>query len=527
MRRTLACLALPLLAATLWAGPPPKVETAPEATRAALEAVQRQVFDHFWANDPAHGLCVGGMTREGSGRRALAVGGSGFGVMAFIVGAERGWVTRAAAAARVAAAVRFLERAERHHGAWPHWLDHEGRAVRFGSQIHAGDLVETSFMLMGLMCAQRYFDGDTPDERAIREATDRFRHAVQWDRFVKDGDLYWLWESTDGRHILPLRAYNEALVTFVLGLGAPGPHALDPAIYRSGWCRGFRDGAFREGLPLGRQRDGGPLFLSHYSFLGIDPRAVQDRYADYFLNGLRHTLANRRYCLQDAPKSHGYDAFNWGLTACAGPKGKGYKARCPGVDDGVVAPTAALSSIVYSPYHALQALAGFRACPGLMDAFGPRDAYAPAGDWVAPGRIAIDQGPIVVMIENYRSGLLWRLFMGHPDVRRGLVRAGMRAPRHPTGFPYAVPDGSGAHDLVRHPDRGAYELDFSLEFLAEVGFVFRSEDGTVVHSLPPNVQPEGMHRLAFDAPAFRSDGLYTLEMTLDGTPVATARLRLR
>lgn len=507
---------------------------APERFRPVLERVQRACFDHFWrhGNDDAS-LQRAGMVTDTSVMRfpALAVGGSGFGAMAALVGAERGWVTREEALARVNATVRFLERAERFHGAWAHWVDREGRALRFGRQVKAGDLVETSFMVMGLLCAQRYFDRDLPAERALREAIDRLRHAVEWDFYAQGSDLFWLWESTTGARSLPLRAYNEALVTYVLALGAPA-HAIPPILYRSGWLRNgaaIRPGRSWYGHPfaLGGADRGGPLFLSHYTFLGIDPRAVQDDATDYFLHGLRHTLINRHYCLREAPQAHAYNASDWGLTACAGPGGRPYAARCPGRDDGVVAPTAALSSIVYAPFYAAQALLRVANDPRLMTPGGPVDAYVPATGEATPGRIAIDQGPIAIMIENYRSGLLWRLFMGHPDVRRGLARAGMRPPRHPTGFPYALPGEDGAHDLLRHPDRSRYELDYSVAVPAEISFTLARPDGSGAQTFRMGPQTEGMHRLTFPAPpGFVPGEERTITLFLGEAPAASARLRL-
>lgn len=507
---------------------------APERLRPVLEQVQRACFDHFWRygnDDPS--LLRAGMVTDTSSRkcRALAVGGSGFGVMAFLIGAERDWISRTEALARVRETVRFLAQADRYHGVWPHWLDREGQTLRFGDQIKAGDLVETSFLMMGLLCAQRYFDGDTPEERALREAIDRLREEVEWDFFAKDGNLWWLWESTTGRHTLPLTAYNEALVTWVLAAGSP-THAIDPAVYRSGWLQDGRAvfpkrAWYGHPYPLGWGDRGGPLFLSHYSFLGLDPKALQDNWVDYFQNGLRHTLINRHYCLREAPKAHAYDAENWGLTACAGPGNRPYLARCPARDDGVVAPTAALSSIAYAPYFAAQVLLRVANDPTLMTPGGPVDAYVPATGETAPHRIAIDQGPIVVMVENYRSGLLWRLFMAHPDVRRGLTRLGFRAPRHPDGFPYALPDADGVHDLLRHPDLGCYLLDYSLAADCERTLLFQRPDGTVLHRVPPAHEAAGTHTLRLPPEVLPPGAQCQATLLVDGTTAATVRLRLR
>ena len=504
---------------------------APERLRPVLDRVQRACFEHFWrlGNDnPA--LMRAGMVTDTSAMTfdALAVGGSGFGVMAAIVGAERGWVSREAAAKRIRETIDFLEKAERFHGAWAHWVDRAGKARPFGDQIKAGDLVETSFMLMGLLCAQEYFDRDAPDERAIRVAVDRIRHAIEWDFYVKGDDLHWLWESTTGRHSLPLRAYNEALVTYILAIGAPSAHAIDPALYRKGWLqngRALHPGRHAYGipLPLGGPARGGPLFLSHYTFLGIDPR-VQDDAADYLQNGIRHTLVNRAYCLQDAPKAHAYGPCDWGLTACAGPGRRPYAARCPARDDGVLAPTAALASFVYTPWQSAHVLLRVANDPALMTPGGPVDAYVPASGETAPGRIAIDQGPILLMLENYRSGLLWRLFMRHPDVRRGLARAGFHLPRHPTGFPYAIPDLDGACHLLRHPDRGDYSLTYSLDRPGAAQIRLTRPDGAPLHATAPARRAAGLHTLALSPATLPPNTRCHATLLLDGTPAATVTL---
>lgn len=532
-RRFLKTLGVSLTAMATHGYTPYRHAYAPERFRPALERVQRACFEHFWryGHDDTS-FQRAGMVTDTSVMRlpALTVGGSGFGVMATLVGAERGWVTREAARIRVAAVVHFLDKAERFHGAWSHWIDREGRALRFGRQIKAGDLVETSFMVMGLMCAQRYFDRNTSEECALREAIDRLCHAVEWDFYVQGPDLFWLWESTTDKRSLPLRAYNEALITYLLALGAP-THAIPPACYHTGWLRG---GAaihpertwYGHPFPLGGADRGGPLFLSHYSFLGLNPRTIQDDATDYFLLGLRHTLINRHYCLREAPTSHAYDTHNWGLSACAGPGKRPYAARCPRRDDGVVAPTAALSSIVYAPFYAAQVLLRVANDPCLMTPGGPVDAYVPATGEVTPGRIAIDQGPIVIMIENYRSGLLWRLFMSHPDIRQGLVRAGMRPPRHPTGFPYALPGEDGVHDLLRHPDHNCYELDYSLATGANVSFTLARSEDPAGQTFRMGARTEGMHRLTFPAPPdFIPGEEGTLTLLLDEVPTSSVRLR--
>lgn len=498
-----------------------------------LEQVQRDAFFHFWK----YGDRATGMIHASSNVRNpnLTVGGSGFGAMVLIAGAERGWITRAQAAERIVQLVRFLDKADRFHGVWPHWVDREGHAVKFGKQIKAGDLVETSFMMMGLYCAAAYFDGDSAAEQEIREATERFRNSIEWNFYTNGGgpDLFWLWESTTGAFNLPLRGYNEALITYILALGAPDEHAVPAATYRTGW---LQDGRIeRKGrqfygypMPLGGPY-GGPMFLSHYTFMGIDPHVLEDDYVNYFHNGIRHAMVNRHYCIHHAPHSYRYDAFNWGLTACSGPVGKGYAARTPQRDDGVIAPTAALSSIVYTPFYSTQVLLNIvNNYPRLKSDGGPGDAYSLVDDWFFRECIAIDQAPIVIMIENYRSGLFWRLLAGHPDIVRGLERAGMHRPVYTTGFQHVIADVStGLYDLMMHPDRERYELDFYLGQSGAVAFtILDTVSGALLVESEKTVYPAGEHVFAFTDKNLRPETVCTIEMTVDGAKAASVAVKL-
>ena len=505
----------------------------PVHVRSCLEQIQRAAFIHFWA----YGDRKSGMIHAGSNVRNwnLTVGGSGFGVMVLIVGVERGWITRRQAAERIVRLVRFLDTADRFHGAWPHWVNRKGKAMRFGKQVRAGDLVETSFMMLGLFSASAYFDGDSPEEREIREKTARFRDTIEWDFYTAaDGsDLFWLWESTTGRFSLPLRGYNEALVTYILALGAPEKHAVSSSTYRSGWLR--NGGLVRKGrqyygypMPLGAPY-GGPLFLSHYTFLGINPRNMEDDFVNYYHNGIFHTMVNRHYCIYEAPEAYRYDAFNWGLTACVGPVGKGYAARTPQRDDGVIAPTAALSSIVYTPFYSTQVLLNVvENYPRLNGKSGLGDAYSLIDNWFFDGCIAIDLAPIAIMIENYRSGLFWRLLADHPDIVRGLERAGMHRPVYNTGFPHAIADVStGFYDMMMHPDRAHYELDFCLAHPGDAAFaVFSREDGRLLFRSESKRYPAGEHVFSFSDKDVPPETACTIRMMVDGAPVAETTVKL-
>ena len=304
----------------------------PDSVRKVLEQEQRAAFNHFWqfANKQT------GMIHASANvnNKNLTTGGSGFGVMVILTGIERGWISREAGAKRILSLVRYLNKADRIKGAWSHWMSAEGEPVKFGKQIEAGDLVETSFMMMGLYAAQAYLTENNSVEKEIRKTVDSFRKTIQWSDFVHNGELYWLWERTNGAYTLPLHGYNEALVTYILALGAPDKYAIGADIYKNGWQQNgkiCKPNRVHYGYPfvMGAQLSG-PLFLSHYSFLGINPKTMQDEYVDYQQYGTYHAMIHRHYCMEVAPKEYRYDAFNWGLSAGSGPNQpvkKGYKPR--------------------------------------------------------------------------------------------------------------------------------------------------------------------------------------------------------
>jgi len=337
--------------------------------------------------------------------------------------------SRPEAAARLLTSVRFLAKASSYHGVFPHFLNGEtGRTIPFSRKDDGGDLVETSFLIMGLLCARQYFGGDDPIETELRQRIDTLWREVEWDWHRRDGSsvLYWHWSPNNGWSMNhQIRGWNECLITYVLAASAPR-YAV-----HLGWAI---DGAIKNGrsfhgieLPLGSDQ-GGPLFFTHYSFLGLDPRGLVDRYADYWRQNRHHALINHAHCRANPGAWKGYGADCWGLTAC--DNDQGYSAHAPDNDLGVIAPTAALSSFPYTPDLSMQALRYFYDHLGecLWSEFGFRDSFCEARGWVAESHLAIDQGPIVVMIENHRSGLLWKLFMSCPEVQRGLAGLGFTSP---------------------------------------------------------------------------------------------------
>lgn len=392
-----------------------------------LTKVQRQTFKYFW--DFAHP--VSGLARErNTSGDVVTTGGSGFGVMAILVGVERGFITRAEGIARLTKIVNFLADADRFHGAWPHWLNGStGKVVPFSAKDNGGDLVETAFMIQGLLAVRTYLDENIPEEKSLMDKITTLWEEVEWTWYTQGGQnvLYWHWSpgyQWEMNH--RISGYNEALVVYVLAASSP-TYPISKDVYASGWARngGIANGKSFYGhtLPLGGDY-GGPLFFAHYSFLGLDPRHLSDQYADYWTQNVNHTLINQAYCASNPKYYAGYSEDCWGLTAS--DNHEGYSAHSPTNDKGVITPTAALSSFPYAPEASMKALKFFYYTLGdrLWGKYGFYDAFNVTEGWWADSYLAIDQGPIIVMIENYRSGLLWELFMSDPEVQSGLNMLG-------------------------------------------------------------------------------------------------------
>lgn len=398
-----------------------------------LTLVQRQTFKYFW--DFAHP--ASGMARErNTSGNLVTSGGSGFGVMALIVGMERGFISRNDGLIRLATILSFLEAADRFHGAWSHWINgNTGATMPFSANDNGGDLVETSLLMQGLLTMRQYLEGAVPAEKQLIDRINALWGSVEWDWYRRDGQdvLYWHWSpDKEWAMNLPIRGWNESLITYVLAAASP-THGIPESVYTKGWAR---DGAMRNGemyegveLPLGPP-SGGPLFFSQYSFLGIDPRGLSDGYANYWNQNVNHTLINYRYCLRNPRTYIGYgSAGGWGLTAS--DSHDGYSAHAPTNDLGVITPSAALSAFPYTPDESMAALKFFYYTLGdrLWGTYGFYDAFNLTEQWVADSYLAIDQGPIIAMIENYRTGLLWDLFMSAPEVKAGLRKLGFDSPK--------------------------------------------------------------------------------------------------
>lgn len=392
-----------------------------------LSLVQQQTFKYFW--DFAHPNCGLARERNTSGD-IVTIGGSGFGVMAILVGIHRGFITRSQGVARLSTIVSFLQTADRFHGVWPHWMNgNTGKVVPFSTDDNGGDLVETSFMLQGLLTVRQFLNPADPTENAIIAKINTLWQETEFDWYTKGGEnvLYWHWSPTVGWKMnFPIRGYNEGLIVYFLAAGSP-THTINASVYHQGWARngGMVNGKTFYGhvLPVGSDY-GGPLFFAHYSFLGLDPSNLSDAYANYWTQNVSHSLINHDYCETNPSSKIGYSDACWGLTASDNESG--YNAHSPTNDLGVIAPTAALSSFPYSPTESMKAMKFFYYNLGdrLWGPYGFYDAFNPGKDWYATSYLAIDQGPIIVMMENYRSGLLWDLFMSAPEVQTAMTKLG-------------------------------------------------------------------------------------------------------
>jgi hypothetical protein len=395
-----------------------------------LTLVQRQTFKYFWD----FGHPNSGMARERNTSGDLVTsGGTGFGIMAMVAAIHRNFITRNEGITRIQQIVNFLKTADRFHGAYPHWIDgNTGKVIPFSTKDNGGDLVETSFLMAGLLTARQYFDGSTTAETNLRNDITQLYQQVEWSWYRNGTNtLYWHWSPNYNWDMnLKIQGWNECLITYVLAASSP-THSIPKSVYDEGWAK---NGAMKNGnsyygvpLPLGSAA-GGPLFFSHYSFLGINPTGLTDTYANYETQNKAHAMINYNYCVANPAGRYGYGPNCWGLTASDIPGG--YTASSPTNDRGVIAPTAALSSFPYTPEQSMAALKFFYYKLGdkIWKEYGFVDAFNLNEPWFASSHLAIDQGPIIVMIENYRSKLLWNLLMSTPEVNTGMKSLGFSSP---------------------------------------------------------------------------------------------------
>jgi len=407
----------------------------PQITDSALlTLVEQQTFKYFY--DFAHP--ISGMARErNSDGQTVTTGGTGFGIMALIVGVQRNFITRAQALSRIDTIVNFLtNKAQRYNGVFPHWMDGStGATIPFSTNDNGADLVETSYLMQGLLTARQFFNSGDPAEVALHAVINNLWNGVEWNWFRQGGQnvLYWHWSPTVGFAIgQQIGGWDEAMIVYALAASSTiDSNRIPKIVYDNGWAMNgnIKNGSSYYGftLPLGPPY-GGPLFFAHYSFLGVNPNNLTDSYADYWMQNQNQSMINYSNCVANPHQFNGYSSSVLGLTAS--DEQGGYSAHSPTNDDGVISTTAAISSIPYTPTQSMNAIRFFYYKLGdkIWGNYGFVDAFNLTNVWFANSYLAIDQGPEIIMIENYRSGLLWNLFMSSPEIKTGMKNLGFQSP---------------------------------------------------------------------------------------------------
>jgi hypothetical protein len=410
-----------------------------------LDIVEKQTFNYFWNGaEPNSGMAPERIHTDNiypeNDQSTIATGGSGFGCMAILAGIHRGYITRSQGIQRFEKIVSFLEKADRFHGAWPHWIyDETGHVKPFGRDDDGGDLVESCYLLQGLLCVRQYFKDGNDKEKKLAARIDTLWRQVDfdWYRNGSQNVLFWHWSPTHGWTMnFPVHGYNECLILYVMAALSP-THSITAEVYNEGWAQqgdinkiSFYDDDTLHLHMQGNPPHGGPLFWAHYSYLGLNPHALKDKYADYWKEDSTQAIINYKWCVDNPKHFAGYSKNNWGLTASYSLRG--YAAHAPDLknDLGVISPTAAISSLPYTPQQSMAAIRHWYDQMGnkLWGKYGFYDAFSENADWFPQRYLAIDQGPQIVMIENYRTGLLWNLFMSCPEIQIGLKKLGFESP---------------------------------------------------------------------------------------------------
>lgn len=411
-----------------------RTDRTPTSDEALLDMTQRYTTRYFF--DFAEPNT--GMARERSNDTngdIITTGGTGFGIMALIAGAERNYFSKGEAVKVIGKIVDFLDKTERFHGAWAHWYDaRTGKPFSFSKYDDGGDLVETAFLAQGLLTARTYLQNGTNNEQQLAAKITKLWEGIEWNWYTQGTDsLYWHWSKNYGFKMNHrIKGFDETLITYVLAASSP-TFPIERSVYESCYKNStyYKNGKTYYGIKLDLGMElGGPLFFTHYSFLGLNPTGLADEYTNYFERNKAHALIHRAYAIENPKKHVGYGENLWGFTSSDDPL-VGYTSHHPGTNDenGTVSPTAAISSIVYTPRESMQVLRHLYYDLGekTFGKYGFYDAYNPSlpeDRQVVKSYLAIDQGPIAVMIENYRSGLIWKLFMQNAEVNKGLDKLG-------------------------------------------------------------------------------------------------------
>ncbi len=497
-----------------------------------LISVEEATFRYFYD----YGHPVSGLARERTGSGDVCTsGGTGMGLITLTVGAERGFEPRDSVAARVCKILAFLgQTATRYHGAWAHWINGStGITVPFSQYDNGADLVETSYLVQGLLVVRRYFDRNTPVENEIRARATELWEGVDWNWFRRTDDtdgkkLYWHWSPDYGwRMNMPVQGFNEAMIVYLLAIASP-THGVPASLYYEGWAApaSYVNGKEFYGYKQWVGYDyGGPLFFTHYSFLGFDPRAKADRFCNYFENNRNVSLINRAYCIDNPGHHADYSGLTWGLTASDDPWGYAVHEPITARDNGTITPTAAISAMPYVPRESIATLKHFYFNYGaqLWGAFGFRDAFNPDQNWYAKSYLAIDQGTIVPMIENYLTQLPWTLFMANDEIPAMLDSIGWV-----TGMPVKKNTVTDFRLLQNYPNpfNPNTVIAYSLPRAAAVDLSVYTVRGRKIRTLLHQRQRAGQHQIEFRAENL-SSGIYVYRLRAGAFTAAKKMLLVR
>lgn len=410
-----------------------------ESDSAFLDYIQKVHFNYMWNGaEENSGLAKERIHINGNyplnDEHIITTGGSGFGILGILVGIKRGFITRKQGVERFEKIVSFLEKTKRFKGMWAHWIDgRTGKVKPFGNKDDGGDIVESSFLIQGLLCVRQYIKDGNTQEKALANRIDTLWKEMNWTWYMNNKDvLYWHWSpNAKWQMDMPIKGYNESLIAYILAASSP-TYTIPATAYHKGWAKNgtIKSTQKAYNLPLllkynGAKNYGGPLFWAHYSYLALNPKGLSDRYADYWELNKNQTLINYQYCVENPKKYKGYGKNCWGLTASYSVNG--YSAHKPMKNDkGVITPTAALSSFPYTPQKSMEALKHFYFDLGdkIWGKYGFYDAFSEQYNWYPKRYLAIDQLTITPMIENYRSHFIWDLFMSCPEIQKGLDKLG-------------------------------------------------------------------------------------------------------
>ena len=409
-----------------------------------LDTVQKQTFQYFWEGaEPNSGLARERIHIDGeypkNDQNVVTIGGSGFGLMSVLIGIHNNYITKEEGLQRFQKSLNFLSKAERFQGAWAHWYNGDtGEVKEFSKKDDGGDIVETAFMAQALITIREYYKDGSAEEKQVANLADSLWKGINWDFYRNGKDvLYWHWSKNNGWGMgHAIHGFDECLIAYILGAASP-THPIPASAYHIGWARNgeIRSDISKYGIPTilkhnAKEGEIGPLFWSHYSFLGLNPNGLSDTYANYKDVVTNHTKINIEYAKENPKNFKGYGADKgWGWTASYSTNG--YNAHHPDNDaTGVISPTAALSSIAYTPNESTSFMRYLKDTLGnkVWGKYGFYDAYSETENWFPQRYLAIDQGPIVVMIQNHKDGFIWDLFMNAPEVQNGLKNLGFKSP---------------------------------------------------------------------------------------------------